>query len=72
MTDDELQVFLGVAGKKGAGKIMASITPAKREMYERMANLETEVKLWQAGFGPKPKGVIICGCRGHKRGFCCE
>lgn len=63
MTDTELEVFLGIAGTKECAKIMASITPEKRALYESMANLETEVKLWQAGLGLKPKGVIICGCR---------
>lgn len=62
MTDAELQVFLGIAGKKGADKIMASITPEKRALYEKMASLESEVSLWQAGLAPKPTGVIICGC----------
>jgi hypothetical protein len=62
MTDDELAAFLGIAGKSGADKTMASITPAERELYDRMANLETEVALWQEGLGPKPKGVIVCGC----------
>lgn len=66
MTDAELEVFLGIAGTKERAKIMAAITPERRALYESMANLETEVKLWQDGFGPKPKGVIICGC--GKRG----
>lgn len=63
MTDAQLEVFLGIAGTKERAKIMVSITPQQRELYERMADLESEVKLWQEGFGPKPKGVIVCGCR---------
>lgn len=71
MTDPELETFLGIAGTKERAKIMASITPEQRALYERMAGLETEVELWQAGLGPKPAGVIICGCRGrHRRGAC--
>ncbi len=31
----------------------------KRATYERMAELETEIELWQDGLGPKPKGVLI-------------
>jgi len=62
MTDAELAAFLGVSGRKGEDKIMAGITPEQRALYERMANLEVEVKLWQAGLVPKPEGVIICGC----------
>jgi hypothetical protein len=66
MTDAELQVFLGIAGKKGCAEIMASITPEQRAVYDRMADVEREIELWQAGLGPKPEGVIVC--RGHSRG----
>ncbi len=62
MTDAELQVYLGIAGKEGADKIMASITPEKRALYESMAAVETEIELWQLGLAPKPVGVIVCGC----------
>jgi hypothetical protein len=73
MTDAELEEFLGIARCSAAdrAKVMATITPAKRAVYESMANLETEVALWQEGLGPKPEGVIICGCgrRGmHRHG----
>jgi hypothetical protein len=62
MNDAELEVFLGIASAKPEvrAKIMASITRAKRKVYESMSTLESEVKLWQSGFGPKPKGVIVC------------
>jgi len=63
MTDDELMEFLGIKRlAPKAAPIMATITPEKRALYDRMANLETEVALWQEGLGPKPAGVIICGC----------
>jgi hypothetical protein len=64
MTDDELMEFLGIkrVGTEGRARIMATITPEKRELYDRVANLETEVALWQDGLGPKPAGVIVCGC----------
>lgn len=71
MTDTELEVFLGIAGTKDRAAIMATITPEKRALYDRMAGLESEISLWQAGLAPKPKGVIICGCgrRGpHRHG----
>lgn len=71
MTDAQLEVFLGIAGTKECAKIMASITAADRASYESMAKLEMELKLWQDGLGPKPKGVIICGCGRsgrHRRG----
>jgi hypothetical protein len=63
MTDAELEVFLGIAGTKECAAIMAKITPEERASYERTADLVMELKLWQEGVGPKPKGVIICGCK---------
>jgi hypothetical protein len=73
MTDAQLEVFLGIAdlSKTTRAKIMAAVTPEKRKLYDEMAELEVKVKLWQDGLGPKPEGVIICGCgrRGrHKHG----
>ena len=69
MTDAELEVFLGIKGTKQCAKIMATITPAQRQLYDSMANLETEVKLWMDGLGPKPKGVLIDLARRPRRGF---
>jgi hypothetical protein len=63
MTDDELADFLGIKGKEGCGLIMAGITPEKRATYERMAEVETELFLFQCGLGPRPQDVIICGPR---------
>jgi hypothetical protein len=63
MTDAELEVFLGIAGKNGAAKIMTEMTPEQRALYEKMKNLEMEATLWHEGVGPKPRGVIICGCK---------
>lgn len=63
MSDEEMAVFLGIAGKKGCAKIMASLTAERRAAYEAMAETEVALNLWQAGVGPKPEGVIIC--RGH-------
>lgn len=67
MTDTELAAFLGIAGHSKAPKIIAELTPEKRALYDQMANLETEIALWQDGLGPKPTGVIICGCKHHRR-----
>lgn len=71
MSDEQLSAFLGIdrLGWVQRTKIMLTITPDKRALYDRMANLETEVELWQAGLAPKPAGVIICGCgkRGRHR-----
>lgn len=40
---------------------VAKMTPSKRATIERMAELEGEIALWQAGLGPKPTGAILCG-----------
>jgi hypothetical protein len=64
MTDEELAVWLGIKGTKEEAAIMASITPEQREAYEDFADKEMEIKLFVAGVGPRPPGVIIC--RGHK------
>jgi len=60
MTDDELATFLGIKPDDPLkDKFIASITPLKRAVFERMASLTMEVDLWQDGLGPKPKGVLI-------------
>lgn len=69
MTDAELELFLGIAHAKGRAVIMGSITMEERALYDEMARVEAEVALYVEGMGPKPKGVIICGCgrRGRHR-----
>lgn len=69
MTDAELEVFLGITGEPNAAKFIMALSLEKRALFGRMANLEIEVALWQDGLGPKPTGVIICGCgkRGRHR-----
>lgn len=65
MTDHELLIYLGIAGTKDCERIMAAITTAQRETFEQMAAVELAIKLWEAGQGPKPRGVIVC--RRHRR-----
>lgn len=67
MTDDQLAEFLGIKGKIGWRQIIATTTPENRATYERMAQVETELHLWQLGVGPKPQGVIVCGPRQVRR-----
>jgi hypothetical protein len=64
MTDAQLEVFLGIADEtaENRAKLLRSITPEKRALYEHMAQLVTQLNVWSCGLGPKPKGVIICGC----------
>ena len=60
MTDDEIATFCGLPPDDPLrGKFVATLTADKRALFERMANLEMEVNLWTAGFGPKPQGVLI-------------
>lgn len=68
MTDAELEVFLGIARctPSDREKVMKSITPAKRALYEDMARVEMEAALWIDGLGPKPKGVLIDTVRSTK------
>ena len=62
MSDDELIEWLGLARVKPEerDKIMASITPERRALYEHMHQVEMELILWQNGVGPKPSDVIVC------------
>lgn len=63
MTDAELADYLGASDhpdKEQLARFIASLAPEKRAAYERMAQVEFELKLWQAGIGPKPRGVIVC------------
>jgi len=39
----------------------ASLTGAKRASLERLIEVGRELALWEAGVGPKPAGVIVCG-----------
>ena len=64
MTDSELADYLGISDhpdKAQLQRYITSIPPAKRATYERMAQVEFELRLWQAGAGPKPNDVIVCG-----------
>lgn len=65
MTDLELIRFLGIEDEPCREAMLARITPEQRELYVRMADVETEIKLWQAGLGPKPAGVLICTEHSH-------
>lgn len=59
MTDEQLATYLGIPSdhpKKAA--VIAGLSSAKRALYERMATLEIELGLWQAGLGPKPNALI--------------
>lgn len=65
LTDSELAEFLGIPAEPWAAKFIAELAPEKRAVYERMHQVEWELKLWQEGVGPKPQGIIVC--HEHKR-----
>jgi hypothetical protein len=44
MTDDELAKFLGIAGHPKALFVIAELTPEKRALYDRMAEIEVARK----------------------------
>lgn len=60
MTDDQLASYLGIpCDHPMKASVIASLSPAKRACYERMASVETELALWRDGLGPIPRGVLI-------------
>jgi len=68
MTDEEMATFLGLsAEEENRVGFVKGLSPEKRALFERMATLETEVKLWQDGLGPKPAGVLIDTERSTRR-----
>lgn len=68
MTDDELATFCGLAADDPLrGKFIATLSPDRRALFERMATIEVEVDLWQAGLAPKPAGVLIDTVKDTKR-----
>lgn len=60
MTDAELADFLCLSPDEAA-IIVPRLTPKKCALYRRMAEVEGEIMLWQAGVGKMPEGVILCG-----------
>lgn len=68
MNDDQLAEYLGIAADHPMKTtVIKSLSPAKRACFERMAQVETELQLWQDGLGPKPAGVLIDTERSTRR-----
>lgn len=59
MTDEQLAKYLCIENAPNRDLVIAKIGPTERATYERMAQVEMELSLWQAGLGPKPTGVLI-------------
>ncbi|HSM79192.1 MAG TPA: hypothetical protein VLT57_16250 [Bryobacteraceae bacterium] len=63
MSDEQLSAYLGFKPEDDqvkVAKFIAELAPARRALYDRMAQVEIELNLWTAGLGPKPTGVIVC------------
>lgn len=58
MTDEQLAKYLCISDNPMRDAVIKALSPAKRATYERMASIETELELWQAGLGPKPNVMI--------------
>lgn len=68
MTDEEMAAFVGLSPEEeNRVGFVKGLPPEKRALFERMASLEMEVKLWQDGLGPKPPGVLIDTERSTRR-----
>ena len=67
MTDDELIKYLNLTLEEAA-IVLPQMTPQRRSLYNRMAEVEAEVALWSHGLGPKPTGVLIDVDRHRKDG----
>lgn len=70
MNDAELAEYLGIDTLSLATqkKVIGPMSAEERAGYDDMARIEVELHLWQAGLGPKPKGVIVCSRRHVKCG----
>lgn len=67
MTDQQLARYLGIDVEPNWQALVDHFTPLQRKTYERMAEVETEINLWQAGLGPRPRGVLIDYARTPRR-----
>lgn len=63
MTDEQLAQYLGIANNPKWPAVVRGLPPGIRATYERMAQLEVEIGLWQKGLGPKPSGVLLTSAR---------
>lgn len=63
MSDEEMATYICPDDHAIGLMAVRSMTPQRRATIERMAELEGEIVLWQAGVGKKPSGVIVCGRR---------
>lgn len=67
LTDEELVKWLGIENEPKALQVVKKLSSGHRRAYERMALVYQEIRLWEQGLGPKPKGVILTYERKPKR-----
>jgi hypothetical protein len=58
MTDDELLEYLGLPDGPDERLYLARLKPQSRAAYERMHEIEQDIKLWQEGVGPRPDAIL--------------
>ena len=61
MSDEEMAAYVCPDDPALGLKAVSAMTPQRRATIERMAGIEGEIALWEAGIGKKPSGVILCG-----------
>lgn len=64
MSDEELGAELypdDPAAGAAHARLMAEKAPARREAMVHLVETARAIQLWEAGLGPKPTGVIMCG-----------
>jgi hypothetical protein len=64
VNDQELAVYLGIAGDPDEHTIIARLSPSARATYEHMKTVEEDIVLWQQGVGPKPNAIL---CHDHPK-----
>jgi hypothetical protein len=67
MNNDELARFLGIKDEPKCTAVIAALSPEKRALFNRMAEIEIAAALWMEGLGPKPSGVLIDTVRDTSR-----
>lgn len=61
MTDQELAHYLELSPAEAA-VILPRLTADERASYEALAELEIQLRLWQAGLAARPR-AIVCSPR---------
>jgi hypothetical protein len=59
VTDQELAKFMGIENEPRRDAVIAALKPARRALFERMAQVAIEAELWAAGLGPKPRDALL-------------